>query len=97
MIYLLEKMKTKSLDSSIEHILVSACADLAAFKLKPILKALEEHPEGVEAIYFDGQEYEGVYLANPKEVGNAMKSRNAIVYRMDLAKEVYRCNLLRTP
>jgi AAA+ ATPase superfamily predicted ATPase len=92
---LLEKMKTKSLDSCIEHILVSACADLAAFKLKPILKALKEHPEGVEAIYFDGQEYGGIYLSNPKEVGNAMKSRNAVVYRKDLETAVYQMQSIK--
>jgi len=58
----------------------------AAFPLKPILKALKEHPEGVSPDIFNNVKYEGVDLSNPQAVGYAMKRSNAIVYRIENQK-----------
>ncbi len=85
---LLKRMAKHPLDVCIKSILSSASQDLKAFELKPILKALKEYPEGVPAGDFDGQRYMGVNLADPKAVGDAMESRNAIVYRMDLIPDM---------
>jgi len=60
--------------------------ELAAFPLKPILKALKEHPEGVSPDFFNNVECKGVDLSNPQAVGYAMKRSNAIVYRIENQK-----------
>ena len=51
--------------------------------------ALKEHPEGVAAEDFASQSYNGINFAEPKKVNEAMKFRNAIVYRIDLKPELY--------
>ncbi len=78
-----------SLDERIEASLAQALQELEAFKLKPILKALKEHPEGVKPGDFKNQEYKGIDLTSEVEVGDAMKKTNAIVYRIDLKHPVY--------
>ncbi len=78
-----------SLDERIEASLAQALQELEAFKLKPILKAIEEHPEGVKPGDFKNQKYEGIDMTSEVEVGDAMKKTNAIVYRIDLKHPVY--------
>ncbi len=98
LILLLTKMKTQSLDDSIAAILDAAWDDLDCFALKPILKALKmkEHAEGVRPSYFNNQEYKGINMTEPKDVGDAMKKRNAIVYRIDKGKnKVYQMQSTR--
>jgi hypothetical protein len=73
----------ESVDEFIAKELGNAEQDLAAFSLKPILKALKEHPEGVSPEYFEKEKYEGVDLSNPVAVGTAMKGSNAILYDME--------------
>ena len=65
------------------RIVNSVVHDLKAFKLKPILQALKEHPEGVKLEYFRNQKYKGIDMSSPKCVGDVMKSRNVVVYRRD--------------
>jgi hypothetical protein len=89
LIDLLEDYKTNPLDVCIENIIISARGDLKAFELQPILKALKEHPEGVAAEDFASQSYKKANLAEPKNVGDFMKIRNAIVYRIDLKPQLY--------
>jgi len=60
--------------------------ELVAFPLKPILKALKEHPEGVSPDFFNNVKYKGVDLSNPQAVGYAMKRSDAIVYRIENLK-----------
>lgn len=74
---------------SLSRIVISAVDDLKAFKLKPILQALKEHPEGANSDNFKVQEYEGVNLSEYKSVGCAMKEHDAIIYRMDIRPPVY--------
>jgi hypothetical protein len=64
----------------IETTLRAAEEDLAGFTHQPILKALKSSPDGVKTYKFRGVKYEGVNLANKKEVAAAMKSSEAIVY-----------------
>jgi hypothetical protein len=71
-----------SVDDFIAEELGKAEQDLVAFQLKPILKALKEHPEGVSPEYFRNEKYEGIDLSNPVAVGTAMKGSNAILYDM---------------
>jgi hypothetical protein len=66
----------------IEEAVAAAYADLVAFTLKPILTALKAAPDGVHIRAFDGVKYEGVNLAQPKDVAVAMKMKNRIVYHM---------------
>ena len=56
----------------IEDAVLAAETDLAAFALKPILAALKASPDGVDARAFNGVKYEGVNLAQPKQVAVAM-------------------------
>jgi hypothetical protein len=86
---LLTNMETRSLDASIEAIVNKAQKELAAFSLQRILKALKTHPDGVEPRYFKKEEYKGIDMSEPKDVGDAMKKRNAIVYRIDKDIETY--------
>ena len=83
----------------IEETLRAANSDLRRFLHKPILKALKSSPDGVSTDLFDGVKYEGVNLAEPKEVAVAMKMRNAIVYHLPsgeyrLASRAHRTALL---
>jgi len=70
----------------VEKVLEEARTKLACFPLKPILKALKEHPEGVSPEFFNNMEYKGVDLSNPQAVGYAMKRYHAIVYRIENGK-----------
>ena len=65
----------------------SATEKLVAFRLKPILRALKEHPEGVSAEYFKHAEFKGIDMSVPHKVGVEMKESNAIKY--DMSKKVY--------
>jgi hypothetical protein len=75
--------RNMSVDEFITEQLGKAEQDLVAFQLKPILKALKEHPEGVSPKYFGNEEYKGIDLSNPVAVGTAMKGSNAILYDME--------------
>lgn len=66
----------------IEEAVLAAEKDLVVFTLNPILAALKATPDGVHIRAFDGLEYKGVNLAEPKDVAVAMKKRNCIVYHM---------------
>jgi GTPase SAR1 family protein len=66
-------------DDFIQQRLDFAKQDLLAFPLKPILKALKIHPDGVRPAHFKNEEYKGIDMSNPKAVGMAMGS-NAILY-----------------
>ena len=66
----------------IEEAILAAEEDSAAFTLKPPLAALKATPDGVNAKAFNGVNYEGVNLAEPKDVAVAMKKRNCIAYHM---------------
>ena len=70
----------------VDTVLSDAYQDFVDFPLKPILKALKEHPEGISPDYFKNQKYEGIDMSNPGAVGSAMKSSNAIIYRIELKK-----------
>ena len=70
----------------VDTVLRDAYQDFVDFPLKPILKALKEHPEGVSPDYFKNQEYKGIDMSVPGAVGSAMKSSNAIIYRIELQK-----------
>jgi predicted phosphoadenosine phosphosulfate sulfurtransferase len=63
--------------------------DLVAFIHKPILEALKESPDGVSVVKFQGCKDNGVNLASPKKVAEAMKETNAIVYHLPSGE--YRC------
>ena len=78
--------KGYSVEQFVKEKLRIAHMELAAFPLKPILKALKEHPEGVSPKIFNNVKYEGVDLSNPQAVGYAMKRSNAIVYRIENQK-----------
>ena len=89
----------EKVDDFIETALLAAETDLAGFTHKPILKALKSSPDGVRTVKFDGVEYKGVNLAEPKDVAVAMKKRNAIVYHLPsgeyrLASRAHRTVLL---
>jgi hypothetical protein len=66
----------------VTNLLAEARLDLVAFPHQAILKALKEHPGGVEPEYFKKQKDEGVDLSDPHAVGVAMKHSNAILYDM---------------
>jgi hypothetical protein len=74
-----------SLQDCVNLVLRKAMQDLLEFPLKPILKALKEHPEGVPTNYFT-EEYKGITLSDPKAVGEQMKFRNCILYRIELER-----------
>ena len=81
--------KKDLLDKCLKRIVKEAHDELEGFKLQPILKAIKEHPEGVEPGYFKKQKYEGIDMSVPELVGDAMKAKNAIVFRSDLDPKVY--------
>ena len=87
---------THSVEDYVADILDRATRRLRAFPHQAILQALKDHPEGISLAYFDGQESEGVDLANPVAVGTAMKAVNAIVYREDLGKYMLMSTAHRT-
>ena len=64
-------------------VLSDAAQDLHDFPLKPILKALQDRPEGVSTDYFNDSKCEGVNLSNAKAVGEIMKLSNCILYRIE--------------
>jgi hypothetical protein len=68
-----------SVDAFIQERLDTAAQDLVVIPLKPILKALKIHPDGVRPAYFKNQKYEGIDMSDPKAVGRAMGS-NAVLY-----------------
>jgi hypothetical protein len=78
-----------SLNTRIKASLGLARKELVAFKLKPILKTLKEHSEGIDPEDFKNQEYKGIDMSSAKAVGDAMKKENAIVYRIDLKTPVF--------
>ena len=83
-----------------EEAVLAAEADLVAFTLKPILAALKATPDGVHVRAFDGVYYEGVNLAQPKDVAVAMKVTNCLAYHMPsrqyrLATRAHRTALMR--
>jgi len=75
-----------TVEQFVEKVLEEAHMELATFPLKPILKALKEHPEGVFPDFFNNMKYEGVKLSDPQAVGYAIKRSNAIVYRIENRK-----------
>ena len=84
----------------IEEAVLAAEADLVAFTMKPILTALKATPDGVDVSAFDGVKYEGVNLAQPKDVAVAMKVTNCLAYHMPskqyrLATRAHRTALMR--
>ena len=66
----------------VEAELRAAKCSLAAFRHKPILKALKASPDGVSTDEFDGVWDEKVYLAQPKQVAAAMEMCKAVVYHV---------------
>jgi hypothetical protein len=74
------------LKDCIDNILLDAYQNLVDFPLKPMLKALKEHPEGVSPDYFNNQKYDGVDMSSTSAMGPVMKSSIAIIYRIDLKK-----------
>ena len=67
----------------IDHQLSTAESDLLAFPHQLILKKLKKSPGGVKVETFKGSIDNGVNLCDPKAVGVAMNSSNAIVYRQE--------------
>ena len=64
----------------------NARQDLVAFRHKPILKALKDHPEGISPEFFNNSVNEGVDLSDPKAVRAVMRDWNVITYRIELGK-----------
>jgi hypothetical protein len=64
----------------LEAALRAAETDLAAFAHPPILTTLKASPDGVSTDLFDNVYHNQVYLAQPKDVGGAMKASRAVVY-----------------
>ena len=84
----------------IEEAVLAAEADLVASTLEPILTALKATPDGVHVRAFNGVEYKGVDLAQPKKVAVAMKETNCLVYHMPskqyrLASRAHRTALMQ--
>ena len=76
-------LKGLSLDEFIEKVLKSAEQELVAFKHQSILRALKDHPEGVDLEYL--LHNKGLHLSND-DVVEALKDRNVIIYRKELCK-----------
>jgi hypothetical protein len=82
------------LDEHVKNILAAMVRDFDNFPVKPILKALQEHPDGIPTSYFFGRKYDGVELSSPDAVFRALKNvsdgkgekkqTNVLVYRTDL-------------
>ncbi len=60
------------------------------------MKALKEHPEGVPTNYFT-EEYKGITLSDPKAVGEKMKLRNSILYRIELERYELQTTAIKQP
>ncbi len=83
----------------LEAALRTAETDLAAFAHPPILTALKASPDGVGTHLFANVYHNKVYLAQPKDVGGAMRASNAVVYHLPsreyrLATRAHRTALL---
>ena len=78
----------KSIDEFIKYQLSEARSELVKFPLKPILKALKEHPEGVNPEIFNNAKYKDVDLSDTTKVGLVMKPYNVILY--DMKKKLYK-------
>lgn len=63
-----------SVEDFVADDLLHASGHLATFSHKQILKALKDHPDGVSIFDLSGQYDEKIHLANPDDVGVAMKS-----------------------
>ena len=78
--------KGLSLDTFITMTLRLAMDELVAFQHQQILKALIDHPEGISPGFFNNLKNEGVDLSNPKDVGPALRTGNAIFNCIELCK-----------
>ena len=76
----------KSVQDFVAKKLAATRRELVKFPHKAILKALKQHPEGVDPEYFKNMKNEGVNLSDPAAVGSAMKQSDAVVYRIELGK-----------
>jgi hypothetical protein len=70
----------------VDHVLIDARRNLGSFKLKPILTALKEHPDGVDSLYFENMKYEGIDMSDLSDVDPFIKKSEAIVYRIENGK-----------
>lgn len=70
----------------IKKAVLAAEADLVAFTLLPLLTALKATPDGAHVRAFNGVEYEGVNLAEPKDVAVAIEGANCLVYHVPSGK-----------
>ncbi len=90
--------KEKTLEQFVNTILQNARNDLDKFPVKPILKALQTHPEGVSLDHFNGQPFEilsphAVFSALRRAVaGTVEKPQIIVVFR----PELYKYQLLST-
>jgi hypothetical protein len=87
---------TYSVEDYVTDVLGEANLQLLAFPHQLILKALKDQPEGVSPVYFNNRKDEGVNLSFPVAVGVAMKTVNAIVYRIELGKYMLMSTAHRT-
>ena len=74
-------LKGLSLDEFIEKVLKSAEQELVSFKHQSILRALKDHPEGVDLCYL--LHTKALHLSND-DVVEALKDCNVIIYRKEL-------------
>jgi hypothetical protein len=72
-----------SVKKFIDHQISTAESDLLAFPHQLLLEKLKMSPDGVKVKIFKGIIDKGVNLSDPKAVGVAMNSSNAIVYRQE--------------
>ena len=77
-----------SVQEFVAYQLRNASAELAAFPHQAILKALKEHPEGVDTGYFKNMYSKSVNLTDPRAVGVAMENSNVLTYHMELFQYV---------
>ena len=78
--------KGLSLDTFITMTLRLAMDELVAFQHQQVLKALKDRPEGISPVFFNNLKNEGVDLSNPKDVGPALRTGNAIFNCIELCK-----------
>ena len=86
LIDLMSEVPKTPLKDYVARILLDSRRNLGSFKLKPILKALKEHPEGVDSTNFENMKYEGIDMSDLSEVGPVMKKSDAIIYRIENGK-----------
>ena len=77
-------MNGLTVDGFITDTFVNVRLQLGAFQHQRILKALKDHPEGVNPLCFKKPRNKGIDLSIPGEACKAMKKAYAIVYRVDL-------------